>query len=72
VVLSQEHVRYSLELSALKRCLDESQRMGIAKTAIAMLARKAPTLTSPPSSPTVKPGSLFPVSMLCDSPLKDA
>ncbi|KAK9839808.1 hypothetical protein WJX81_003235 [Elliptochloris bilobata] len=36
--LSKEHVTYSLELSAMRRCLDAAQRTAIAQAAVAALA----------------------------------
>lgn len=52
----QEHVRYSLELSALRHSLDQPQRGAIAKTAIATLCSPDPPPASAPASPTAKPG----------------
>ncbi|KAK9904998.1 hypothetical protein WJX75_007420 [Coccomyxa subellipsoidea] len=54
--LTEEHVRYSLELSALRRSLDQPQRGAIAKTAIATLCSSDPPPASAPASPTAKPG----------------
>lgn len=43
----QEHVAYSLELSAMRRCLDAAQRAAIAQTAVAALTAAAPLLDLP-------------------------
>ncbi|BDA49831.1 probable trafficking protein particle complex subunit 11 at N-terminal half [Coccomyxa sp. Obi] len=56
--LHQEHVRHSLELSALRRSMDRHQREAIARAAIATLCSLDPPQGPPatPHSPTAKSG----------------
>ena len=51
---AQEHARCSLELAALRRCLDAEQRAGMAHTAVATLnsAAAADARLIAPASPT--------------------
>ena len=50
---AQEHVRCSLELAALRGCLDAEQRAGMARAALATLRGAAAGST--PASPTTAP-----------------